>query len=132
MIDIVLKKDKTIRRTKHEDIYEGENKISWINVYLPETINDIDIKDYNIVLRCYINADNYIPYTLDTTKSINKIDITHEFTDKDRYIDAYLYITRADEVIGKTNTISFRVNKAKDGSGLTPREMKQSLNRPNR
>lgn len=122
MIDIRLNSKKTISRFKHEDIYEGENKISWINVYLPEKINDIDIKNYDIVLRCYINEDNYIPFNLDTTKQINKIDITHEFTDKDRYISCYLYITKGEDIIGKTNTIGFRVSKAKGGSGLTPRE----------
>ena len=123
MIDIFLLKDKKLEcKTRKQKIYEGENKFDYIYVNLSECVNEFKTSNLNAELRCYVDDEHYVSYELDTSKEINEIDITYDLTDKPRYVKSLIILTKADEVIGKTNFVSFSVDKSIEGSKLDPRE----------
>jgi len=124
MINIFLLKNKKLKsEVNKQNIYEGENKFDYIYVNLSECVNEFKTSNLNAELRCYVDDKHYVSYVLDTSKEINKIDITYDLTDKPRFVKSLIILTdEENEIVGKTNFVSFSIDKSIEGSKLDPRE----------
>lgn len=106
-----------------ETIYQGENNISGFCIHFPDNFGKYDRAECAIEMRCYITEYSYISYELDTSRSIDEQAITFDITDEPRNVNVMFIITHTGAVIGKTNTVTFRVHNAPetDDTPLTPR-----------
>lgn len=106
-----------------EKLYQGENKIISFKIVLPETLGDYRTDKCDIEMRCYIQDDNFVSYSINTSSLTSELKVTADLTEKAQTVPVLFYITHEGNVIGKTNTESVVVCESpEDGEPLTPRE----------
>ena len=108
-----------------ERIYRGENKISKIKVEIDTpTIGEYAVKDCEFELRVVFPTDDHIAYKLNLNEERTAaVDITTDLTAKEQDLRAFIRIAHEGNVVGVTNTVTFKVYKTiGEGEEILPRE----------
>ena len=123
MNELILKDSRSLSLHMGETVYVGDNRITKLTVTLPDTIGGYPRAECQIELRAYIGRDEFLSYSVASADAQTELRLENDLTDAARNVELTMIITHNGNVIGRTNTVTLTVAKAKDGGEeLTPRE----------
>jgi len=121
MNTLFLYDTKTLKEKINTKVFAGDNKITKINVQLPDNIGGYPKRDCEYNLRAIIPEGN-LSYMIDPLQPY--FYITNDITEKAQTVKLMMIITHEGNVIGRTNTVDLIVNEPAEAPDppLTPRE----------
>ena len=114
MIKLTVTPTRDLIINTDEKVYKGDENISSFAVTLPQILNGERISEYEAVLRVYIPDEGYLSYTLDTSKTDNKVDIGFDITDKTQTIKLKVVFTKGGNIVGQTDEENFTIYDTSD------------------
>lgn len=106
-----------------DTIYQNDNKITAVHISLPNKIGNYYRRTCSVELRAILPNGNYLPYVIDTNKESSVWYIENDLTERPQTVKLMMVITRAGNVIGRTNAVEFTVIAPEETvNPLTPRE----------
>lgn len=106
-----------------DTVYQNDNKITAVHICLPNKIGDYYRRTCSVELRAILPNGNYLPYVIDTNKESSVWYIENDLTERPQTVKLMMVITRAGNVIGRTNAVEFTVIAPEETvNPLTPRE----------
>ena len=122
MNELILKDSRSLSLHMGETVYVGDNRITKLTVTLPDTIGGYPRAECQIELRAYIGREEFLSYSVVSADAQTELRLENDLTDAARNVELTMIITHNGNVIGRTNTVTLTVTKAKDGGEeLTPR-----------
>lgn len=121
MDTLFLCNTKTLKEKINTKVFAGDNKITKINVQIPDNIGGYPKRECEFNLRAIIPEGN-LSYMINPSQPY--FYITNDITEKAQTVKLMMIITHAGNVIGRTNTVDLIVNEPAEAPEppLTPRE----------
>ena len=130
MIVLKMMENRTLVITKADTIYQDENNAEILKIILPKTLNNIDLRDCDILLG-FVNQSNLgnvcdlTPYLSDysSNRYVVQVPMYQMFTYEPGVIEMWIKILHSPtEMVAKTNSVSHVVVAHRDAEGVIPEQ----------
>ena len=130
MIVLKMMENRTLVITKADTIYQDENNAEILKIILPKTLNNIDLRDCDILLG-FVNQSNLgnvcdlTPYLSDysSNRYVVQLPMYQMFTYEPGVIEMWIKILHSPtEMVAKTNSVSHVVVAHRDAEGVIPEQ----------
>lgn len=125
-----MMENRTLVITKADTIYQDENNAEILKIILPKTLNNIDLRDCDILLG-FVNQSNLgnvcdlTPYLSDysSNRYVVQVPMYQMFTYEPGVIEMWIKILHSPtEMVAKTNSVSHVVVAHRDAEGVIPEQ----------